>query len=197
MTVGPEENAAIWYLPKKLLTNVSSFFTAALKGGFSEAKTNSITLPDDDPKAFELFVQWLFCGSDIAIWCNDPHTATLAWILGDKICCPGFQNFSMLSLVKCHEVAIITPESVRLAYQKAPAGSKLRQYAIRAFFFACTSSHITFEERGLYLSVVKEVEDVGPDYVETCMMHAKCQPRELYINQKDYMLPDTKAEDVT
>ncbi|KAL9631775.1 MAG: hypothetical protein Q9164_005706, partial [Protoblastenia rupestris] len=45
---------------KDLLCNVSSFFRAALRGGFKEACDQSIDLLEDDPDTFERSQLWLY-----------------------------------------------------------------------------------------------------------------------------------------
>ena len=55
-------------LHKGLLTDkCPAFFGAAFKGGFSEAESSSIKLPEDDATAFRLFVDWLYCGTIPAV----------------------------------------------------------------------------------------------------------------------------------
>ena len=43
-----------------MLTHYSGFFRGALNGNFHEAKTKTVTLADDNPTTFELFVHWLY-----------------------------------------------------------------------------------------------------------------------------------------
>lgn len=47
-------------LPEFLLREYSSYFKAALDGGFREAKERTITLDDEDPDVFRTFAAWLF-----------------------------------------------------------------------------------------------------------------------------------------
>lgn len=47
---------------KDLLCHYSSFFRAALTGGFHEAMTHEITLDEEDPKIFDIFVNSLYTG---------------------------------------------------------------------------------------------------------------------------------------
>ena len=43
-----------------LLTHYSEFFRAALTGGFKEAADKIVTLKDEDPDVFGVFVHWLY-----------------------------------------------------------------------------------------------------------------------------------------
>ncbi|ROV97720.1 hypothetical protein VMCG_07433 [Cytospora schulzeri] len=56
--VGPHE--VKWCLHENLLSGVSDFFKSAFNSGFKESIEGQITMPEDDPQAFELFVRWLY-----------------------------------------------------------------------------------------------------------------------------------------
>jgi hypothetical protein len=47
-------------LHQDLLTHHSSFFRAALRGGFKEAIDKAVNLEDQDPRIFKLFGHWLY-----------------------------------------------------------------------------------------------------------------------------------------
>lgn len=61
--VGPEERK--FTLHKGLLCAFSSYFKAALEGGFKEAEEQVIRLPEDDVKVFERFQLWIYTGTFI------------------------------------------------------------------------------------------------------------------------------------
>lgn len=56
--VGPHETK--WCLHENLLSGASEFFKSAFNSGFKESLEGKITMPEDDPHAFELFVRWLY-----------------------------------------------------------------------------------------------------------------------------------------
>lgn len=56
--VGPHQIK--WCLHENLLSGVSDFFKSAFNSGFKESVEGRITMPEDDPHAFELFVRWLY-----------------------------------------------------------------------------------------------------------------------------------------
>ena len=60
--VGVDANLKIWHLPKKLLTNRSTFFAAALDGGFAEQDSKTVTLPEVATDDFEVWIRWLYLG---------------------------------------------------------------------------------------------------------------------------------------
>ncbi|MCJ1434600.1 hypothetical protein MMC27_003969 [Xylographa pallens] len=56
--VGPDENL---YLVQKdlLISRCPKFSRPALESQFCEAQTNTLILPEEDPKVFELFIHWV------------------------------------------------------------------------------------------------------------------------------------------
>lgn len=97
--VGPD--CQFWSLPVELLCHVSTFFRAALKGEFEEAKDKRVMLKKECPSAFKLFVLWLYKGCLFdEMDASELHEFTVqAWILGDKLGAPAFQNCLMQELV--------------------------------------------------------------------------------------------------
>lgn len=60
----------IFPIHKNLLCNCSSYFAAALKGGFKEAKTGTIILADEHPEVISRFKTWLYNNTFL----NEPPT---------------------------------------------------------------------------------------------------------------------------
>ena len=59
--VGPSR--VPYLLPKlRLIQHDLPYFKAAFTSYFCEAAPSSMDLPDEDPEAFDLFVEWLFHG---------------------------------------------------------------------------------------------------------------------------------------
>jgi len=57
-----------------ILCDASPVFNAAFHGGFSEGLKRSMNLPEDDPEAFELLVQWLYLKTyNIPQFVGKPH----------------------------------------------------------------------------------------------------------------------------
>lgn len=132
ITVGPKDEEVSWILPKSLLTHHSKFFDAALNGTFAESNSRSVTMPEDNPDAFRLFVQWLYIG-DIMI--DDADEWLEAWVLGDKIGNIAFRNCAMSKLVNDHEHYCIDSTIVATVYRKSALGSKLRKWALDQVLF--------------------------------------------------------------
>lgn len=127
ITVGRKGKEISWILPKSLLTYHSKFFDAALNGTFAESNSKSMTMPEDNPEAFRVFVQWLYIG-DIKI--DDVDTWLEAWVLGDKIGNTVFRDCAMTKLVNDHVSHLIDPDTVAFAYRESVRGSKLRKWAL-------------------------------------------------------------------
>ena len=165
--VGEGDGSQTWSLPKKLLTHVSPFFAAALDGAFSESNSHKMLLPEDDPAAFELFVQWLYIGETGKDSTDHILTHVRAWTLGDKLGCPVFQDRAMLKLLQFHSgkrATTIGPQTLQLAYEGSAANSKLRAWALQQFRCEVQRDNLgqMAEE---WASITKTVVDFGSDYV--------------------------------
>ncbi len=127
-----------WNLPKDLLTFHSPFFAGALNGNFLEA-SGVVTLSEDDPAIFELFVQWLYVGKEYLskLWraCSKDYPAICIqpWKLGDKLGCLPFKDFIVICLINIHCEIFLDTTTMRLAYKNSPMNSKLRQWVVDQF----------------------------------------------------------------
>ena len=136
VTVGTESKQKTWYLPKQVLTHCSPFFDAALNNNFAEASSKAVNLPEEDPAAFEIWTTWLSLGNCSASFeCNSYHHAVVrAWILGDKLACPAFQDhvmFELLSMI--HSGVDLWLDTIQVAYGVSSPGSKIRQFFVDWF----------------------------------------------------------------
>ena len=137
--VGNGHNAITWYLPKNLLVHHSTFICAALEGRLGEANTTTITLPTCTPHIFDYLVQWLFTGSFKIKWkCHEFQAFELvaAWILGDYLGCPRFQDCSVHQLLhRPYLISLADPGFIDTVYEGMPKSSKLRQLIVASFLF--------------------------------------------------------------
>ena len=199
MTVGSQNAATTWHLPKALLTHQSPFFAAALNGSFAEAKSNSLTMPDDDPNVFRRWVQWLFVGRityEIVRVGDINNVLVKAWILGDKLGCHVFQDVVMMELLACHspEVAIplIETSTLRAAYEGSAPGSKLRKWALDFFLFQIRQTRggnfSALQRNILWASETKTIEDFSQDYMEASVEFSlQGNPANPHTNGQQYM----------
>ncbi|KAL8684116.1 MAG: hypothetical protein Q9224_006601 [Gallowayella concinna] len=148
--VGGGADAQSWKIHKKLLTHHSPYFAAAFDGSFSEATTDSIDMKEDDPRAFELFVQWLYTGKLFMSW-DEPSTefeieckvkvptvpefASIVWALGGKPVCPAFQDHAMLLILTHFRNNWLEKDTAWHFYRVSPPGSRLRMLAVDQFLW--------------------------------------------------------------
>lgn len=134
--MGNGTNVKCWALPKELLTHHSLFFASALNGSSAEANSETMNLPDDDPKAFSSFIRWLYTGNVE----HDPDTLPLAqaWMLAKKLECSAFSDKALLKMIEYHgkDRAYLKPSTIQFAYKNSPEGSKLRNWALDKFLWA-------------------------------------------------------------
>ena len=135
LIVGTAPNMTTWYIHRGLLTNYSQYFRAALeKDRFAESNSNSISLPDDDSSAFEIFALWIYTVGltghhSFNIKLREDHCFIFvkAYCLGDKFGIPRFKNDALRALAAVNLVQLrITPESVIYAFDHTMKGSGLR-----------------------------------------------------------------------
>ena len=196
VTVGPQDAATTWHLPKALLIHKSPFFAAALNGPFAEAKLNSVVMLDDDPNVFRLWVEWLFVGQ---ITCTFEHINNVlveAWILGDKLGCHIFQNVVMIELLKSHspdrKARLLEPSTLRAAYEGSAPGSKLRKWALDSFLFETRDtkygSASTLQRNISWVSEIKDIEDFSQEYMEACVgCSLESGPANPWLDSTQYM----------
>ncbi|KAK0515384.1 hypothetical protein JMJ35_002763 [Cladonia borealis] len=199
VTVGPKDAAITWHLPKALLTRHSLFFAAALDGSFAEAKLNSVTMPDDDPNVFRLWVQWLYLGHITCqiLGVDDINNVLVkAWILGDKLGCQIFKDVVMMDLLACHspkvERPLIETSTLRTAYEGSAPGSKLRKWALNFFVFEIgqtrSGNFSALQRNILWVSETKDIEDFSQDYMEASVEFSlQGNPTNPYTNGQQYM----------
>ena len=136
MTVGAESNQKTWYLPKKVLTHCSPFFGAALNGNFGEASSKAVDLPEDDPAAFELWATWLSLGKCEGLFEDGQYydAYVRAWVLGDKLACPAFQDHVMFQFLDwCEHDGDLWPGVIDVVYTESSPGCRLRQLFVNWF----------------------------------------------------------------
>jgi hypothetical protein len=81
---------------KKLICEASDFFSKGSTEGFQEAQENSMHLPEDDPNAFALFMDWIY-RSKIPERKKRKDQATLynLYIFAEKLCLDDLANATM------------------------------------------------------------------------------------------------------
>lgn len=145
------------YVNKAIICSLSDFFAAACKKEWVSGQTNTVTLPEEDPAPFALFVTWILTkGLDNAeelqelMPRNDPNygkdkahsnierrAQQLVPCIGlaDLFLCYEFHNAVMDEILRLADESqelqiclLSTGKAVKLVYQHSQAGSKLRQF---------------------------------------------------------------------
>lgn len=138
MDVYVGESKRHWSLHRNLLCHHSAYF----KDHAAEDKKNGtkLELLDDDPRAFELLVKWLYQGkiddvSDMPTekkWIYADACQKL-YVLCDKIEMPQLKNFAIDQFRKgCFEAGLVPgPEEMKPIYDKTPSSSPFRKLVSR------------------------------------------------------------------
>ncbi|KAL8694755.1 MAG: hypothetical protein Q9218_000681 [Villophora microphyllina] len=127
------------YVPHaELLCHWSPFFKAAITGKFEEAETGVIKLPNDEPRVFDIFQDWLYNNSNKAVLNLGPFDAgdvsllLALWVFGDKYQVPGFQNAAMEALRTrtINEPRIFRLKDIQFAFGNTLDESPLRKFIV-------------------------------------------------------------------
>ncbi len=149
---------------KDLVCAKSPFFRAAFNGQWKESKEGAVELPEDDPDAFELWVNWIYkhtlpCSDDQPGVPRYPKlmiqlvTMTKAYTLGDKIGDTDFADAVMDAIT--HTVTedegmldrII--ETMEFVYKITPESSPLREFLVELYVFRGFPAWFTYDKSGL------------------------------------------------
>jgi hypothetical protein len=145
----PSEQACVtWSLPKELVSYYSIVLKEACERPVQEGRETRITLPQDDPLIFELFVEYMYYGlyttplSLPTVNGIQSNIDAQAWVLGDSLRSVELKNAAMSRLHESYTINFVqkpksvTPEDVKYACTNSAVGSKLRQ-----FFFDFVVTH--------------------------------------------------------
>jgi len=134
--VGPD--CQFWCLPVELLCHVSTFFRAALKDDFEDVKDKRVMLKEEIPSAFKLFVLWLYKGCLFdEMDASELHDFTVqAWVLGDKLGAPAFQNCLIQELVSDGADKLNDPKVVRYIFDNTTKRSPLRTLTVDSIVYS-------------------------------------------------------------
>ncbi|MCJ1229484.1 hypothetical protein MMC12_006151 [Toensbergia leucococca] len=128
-----------WSLHRNLLCHHSTYFQDNF-GEEHKNKTGKLELLDQDPRAFELLVKWLYQGkiddvSDMPMdkkW-DYADACQKLYLLCDKINLPQLKNFAIDQFRKgCFEAGLVPgPEEMKPIYDNTPPSSPFRRLVSR------------------------------------------------------------------
>ncbi|KAL3443917.1 hypothetical protein BJX65DRAFT_311395 [Aspergillus insuetus] len=128
-------------LQARPLREVSELVEKTLTTEDAEVATHIIVLDDEDPAAFEMFIHWLYTSKlPVAVKGEPDHDEreylelAKAWVLGQRLQCPKFQNAAMdalvarrdedFNLVNVHPLS----KTVEYIYSRTKKDSSLRHF---------------------------------------------------------------------
>ncbi|KAF1842096.1 uncharacterized protein K460DRAFT_370101 [Cucurbitaria berberidis CBS 394.84] len=165
----PKEGTEAWSLPRALICHYSPYLEAACTRDFRECQENYIKLPEDDPKIFDLFVEWMYYNEYTLTTRHDEELGRIAnsnseaWVLGDKLLSTDFKNYAMSRLYAQYATDTspkpIRTIDVKYAYLHSAANSPLRR-----FFFDLVVAH--FNDRARVVDTTEEWWQVMKEYVD-------------------------------
>ncbi|KAE9371939.1 hypothetical protein N431DRAFT_466233 [Stipitochalara longipes BDJ] len=134
--VGPERT--LWVLPEKILCDRLDFFQSAFQGRFRESNDKVLELPEDDPIAFEVILDYILEETlEVNAIKNltDPKAIHMAWfrawILADKIGCSEVllligDEYRFYLCMLPFEKRIIPPDAVKFLYENTSTSCQMR-----------------------------------------------------------------------
>lgn len=123
---------------KALLMTSSAFFAMSLSGGFSEARSGIVELPEEDPEFFSTFVHYVYFGrlfskteatthEDDEEWCILPRLYTL----GERLDAPKFRDAVVSGVIdKVIESNIMPADWAEHVYGHTVAPCPLRRLIV-------------------------------------------------------------------
>ncbi|KAL8770536.1 MAG: hypothetical protein Q9209_003792 [Squamulea sp. 1 TL-2023] len=154
--VGTGNKAITWNLRKGLLTHISPFFKAAPSRGWLESQIESVDLPEDDPAAIS---------KDL----NDLLYVE-AWVLGDKLGCPHFQDFAYAHL---NNAGPCSTDIVKKIYTSTPEGSSLRRWMTHVMVGWISAGGFTANNRDRWANTVADINDQATDVLRSQILNVK------------------------
>ncbi len=125
-----------WALHRNLLCHHSTFFQDQFGEEEHSEKGGKLELLDDDPKAFELLVKWLYQGhiDDVSSMPMDrkwdyADSCQKLYVLCDKIGLPQLKNFAIDQFRKgCNQAGLVPgPDEMKEIYDTTRLGSPFRR----------------------------------------------------------------------
>ena len=169
-------------MPKKLFANNSTFFAAALDGGFAEQYSKTVILPEVVVDDFEVWVQWLYLGK-LSPFCrfarNYHKDVARLWSLGDMLGCPMFQDewLAVLGMAMNDDDYAMRPEFLAFIWETCAHGSKLRKFIVDQFANDVRMGHFKNdpESEEAYTRFAEDNEDFAREYTAASIRNGGCE----------------------
>ncbi|KAF2260985.1 hypothetical protein CC78DRAFT_536017 [Lojkania enalia] len=141
--VGTEDQLEKFFVYEGVIVDRSPFFANAMKPEWAEKRKNSrvVELPDDDPAAFALYMQWMFTRrlpilpEDEESSCSFEEFATLsnAYVLGERLMDNDWKNViadCYVQFARSSKPYYPSNEDIRIIYEGTREGSPIRQLLV-------------------------------------------------------------------
>jgi hypothetical protein len=126
---------------KGLFVAKSPFFEKCFGVGMKEENDSVVNLPEDEPSAFELVVEWVYADRIRAI--KPVLTITKAYVLADKLCMPDLQNILANAIRLAPDGP--GPYNANCAWQILPEGCPIRDLVVDQLHFQIMSCSNKFK----------------------------------------------------
>ncbi|KUJ22631.1 uncharacterized protein LY89DRAFT_680761 [Mollisia scopiformis] len=126
---------------KRLLCASATMFRGAFSGQFLESQEGTMTLEEDSPAVFALYVEWLY-RSSVSVISTDPHAHLRdlygLYFFADKLLLPALKDKTMdaiqdVSLKHGILQSICTPEMIQKVWANTSASENREERGLRAF----------------------------------------------------------------
>ena len=204
--VGNDRYTATWYLPVRFVNHHTNVFEAELLKADEEKGFQILTLPDNDPNVFELFVQWLYLGH-FKIGGFDNETYIKVWILGEQLACKEFKDHVILQLIAYSDWGLnFDKHLVKLVYEGTASGSKLRAWTVAHFIETSISKDkelggYHWEDRKIrgqdWAKTVKELNGFATDVAEQLVKYGHGGTPTVRKNLRSFLEVTSEEEAIT
>ncbi|CZR67136.1 uncharacterized protein PAC_17035 [Phialocephala subalpina] len=142
--VGKGEKERQFRVYEKVLREKVPFFNAMFSSSFQESLEKKASLPDDDPKTFDLLLTWVYTGKLHTFkWLLDGATFKANWELlplyklADKLCSSSLMDQITTQFIDaCDEQGVTAlPWLIRDIYTKLPDHASLRKYSAHSLVY--------------------------------------------------------------
>lgn len=127
-----------FHVHKSLLCEQSDYFKAAFEGQFAEAKSEELTLEDEDPELFDRLLDWVYLQYLEPIAARDnEHAKELVklWVLADKFLMHRLANEAINALYKGRPKDL--KDIYNWVWQHTCEPSKLRSFLVERTRLKC------------------------------------------------------------
>ena len=165
LEVGPDKKPFV--VDPVLLGRHVPFFEKAFSSDFSQAHTSTMSLPEEDPNIFSVFLLWVYTNGQLpssSLESEDGRNTPLyvcLYILGEKWCCEKLKdNVFALLLVLLKKNFIL--EEAWLAAYGASKGARTRPLLVR-YLAGKTIRSLVTGKKGWSVALVEKNGEVASD----------------------------------